>query len=127
MPFFVRTEFWKNHICRKIFDRAPAGRLKTDSFKFYIITLFLFQPRLRWSLKPTHASIIAWHAIALVYYFYAAVPNCNAQSTTTATTDKVRLLDLSHPFDENTIYWVTAKKLNFTVTHNGTDPGNNYW
>ena len=79
-----------------------------------------FQSGRRWRLKPTHASIIAWHIIAFIYYF--TVPNCSAEST-----NKVRLLDLSHTFDETTVYWVTAKQLNLTITHNGTDPTNTYW
>lgn len=78
--------------------------------------------RKRWSVKPTHTSFIAWHILALAYYCCSYLPNCAAQSTS-----QVRLVDLTHTFDESTIYWVNAKPLNFTVTHNGTDPGKKYW
>lgn len=82
---------------------------------------YSLEPQRRRTMKPTHTSLIAWHVIAICYYLYTSV-FCNGQSIGTST-----LRDLTHTFDDNTIYWVTAKRLNFTVTYNGTFPGQDYW
>lgn len=40
--------------------------------------------------------------------------------------EKVRLIDLTHPFDQNTIYWPTNRSFRLDVVHKGlTDKG--YW
>jgi kynurenine formamidase len=75
-------------------------------------------------MKPTHKSIIAWNVMFFVYYCFSNMTGCRAHPH---DSEEVHLVDLSHTFDDTTIYWVTQKKLNFTVLYNGTAPGENYW
>ncbi|KFM72704.1 hypothetical protein X975_16815, partial [Stegodyphus mimosarum] len=79
------------------------------------------QPRRRRKLNATHKSLIIWHAIAACYYL------CSSFCTAEMARGNFELVDLSHVFDNTTIYWVTEKPLFLNVTFNGTVPGKGYW
>ncbi|XP_015928189.1 isatin hydrolase [Parasteatoda tepidariorum] len=72
-------------------------------------------------LKPTHKALIIWHVLAVWYYFNIAV--CES----TSVVDKFQLVDLTHVFDNTTLYWVTEPSLVLNVTYNGTLPDKNIW
>ncbi|GFT46385.1 uncharacterized protein NPIL_121111, partial [Nephila pilipes] len=75
----------------------------------------------RRGLKPTHKSIIIWHVLVAAYVLLSSFTkgDSNAQN--------FNFVDLSHVFDNTTIYWVTEPPLKLNVTYNGTLPGKTYW
>ncbi|KAG8186732.1 hypothetical protein JTE90_009801 [Oedothorax gibbosus] len=75
-------------------------------------------PRRRSCLKPAHQSILLWHVLVFAWYLRNYLGDC-AQNG--------RLVDLTHTFDEDTIYWITEPNLRLNVTHNGTAPGQDFW
>ncbi|GFR22122.1 uncharacterized protein TNCT_131591 [Trichonephila clavata] len=69
-------------------------------------------------LKSTHKSIILWHVLVVAYVLF---------NSFTDGESNFNFVDLSHVFDNTTIYWVTEPALKLNVTYNGTLPGKTYW
>ncbi|XP_054713221.1 isatin hydrolase-like [Uloborus diversus] len=79
------------------------------------------EPRKQRKLKPTHAGFIAWHVVIVCYYLCTTL--CRAEPALSES----KLLDLTHEFDNATIYWATERPLTLNVTYNGTIQPGGYW
>ncbi|KAF8789143.1 Isatin hydrolase like protein [Argiope bruennichi] len=78
------------------------------------------EPRRR-GMKPAHKSFLIWHVLVAGYFLF------NAFTKGDQIVHDLNIIDLSHVFDNTTIYWVTEPTLKLNVTYNGTIPEKNYW
>lgn len=76
-------------------------------------------PRRKKGLKPAFKGFLLWHIFAAFCLFTNHLCSGNSASGEA-------LIDLSHVFDNTTIYWATAKPLSMNVVFNGTTE-KGYW
>jgi len=95
---------------------------KIETFKNHILTLYDENSLKQGAGMDLSRKIVSLFGLLLTGMFWVNVPPAD----TAGPDEAVRLVDLTHPFDQTTIYWPTSKSFELEIVHRGEAEGG-FW